>query len=330
MMGSGSRRIRRRRGKGLRAGLRRHGVLPRPSGIRHLLRAPDVRFSSGNAIELYTDGRAGLTAMLAAIAAAKWRIHLETYILRADATGGRLLDAMTARARAGVEVRLLFDGVGSLGLDGGQLDGLRAAGADVVVFNPISRFYPNWAPRRRDHRKILIVDGEIAFTGGLNIGDEYFEGIPVGSGDLVPWRDAHVRIRGPAVVMLEAVFLESWFRADGPDRPWTAALAESPVAAGGATVGVLADGPAYRRRRTRDLLVAALGRARRSARFVTPYLIPGRSLSQALAAAAARGVEVEILIAGVIDHPPSSAGPATPSCRNSAQEACGSTSTSAP
>jgi cardiolipin synthase len=106
--------------------------------------------------------------------------------------------------------------------------------------------------------------------------------------------------------MLEAVFLESWFRADGPDRPWTAApaaAAEASTAAAGASVGVLADGPAYRRRRTRDLLVAALGRTRQRARFATPYLIPGRGLRQALAAAAARGVEVEILIAGVIDHP---------------------------
>jgi cardiolipin synthase len=302
-VGSGSRRIRRRSpGKGLRARLRRHGVLPRPSKIRHLLRARDVRFTHENAIELFTDGRAGLDAMLAAIADAKKRIHLETYILRADATGRRFLDAMAERARAGVEVRLLYDGIGSLGLGSGELDGLRAAGADVVVFNPIARFYPRWVPRRRDHRKILIVDGEIAFTGGLNIGDEYFEGAQVGAGR-EPWRDAHVRIAGPAVMMLEAVFLESWFRADGPDCPWTSALDLTPSAAGGESVGVLADGPSYHRRRTRELLIEVLGRTERQARFATPYLIPGRPLRNALMAAASRGVEVTILIAGYIDHP---------------------------
>lgn len=240
--------------------------------------------------------------MLAAIAGAKTRVHLETYLLRADETGRRFLDAMAERSRAGVEVRLLYDAIGSLGLNTVDLDGLRAAGADVVVFNPIVRFYPRWAPRRRDHRKILIVDGEIAFTGGLNIGDEYSEGVEMEAGR-EPWRDAHVRITGPAVVMLEAVFLESWFRADGPDRPWTSALDLPPVQTGGETVGVLADGPSYHRRRTRDLLIEVLGRTRRTARFATPYLIPGRALRTALTAAAARGVAVEILMAGYIDHP---------------------------
>jgi cardiolipin synthase len=278
-------------------------VLPRPSSIRRLLRAPDVGFTRDNTIDLYTDGRSGLAAMLAAIAAANRRVHLETYILRPDATGERFAAALAERARAGVEVRLLYDAVGSIGIDGALLRLLRSAGADVVAFNPISRFYPRWAPRRRDHRKLLIVDGEVAFTGGLNIGDEYFEGVAVGAGEPVPWRDAHVRVTGSAVAMLEAVFLESWFRADGPDRPWTAALDRTPPGAGEEIVGVLADGPSYHRRRTRDLLIAMLARTRRTARFATPYLSPGRGLRQALTAAAARGVAVEILIAGYIDHP---------------------------
>jgi cardiolipin synthase len=276
--------------------------LPRPSRIRRLLRTPDIRFSHENAIELFTDGRTGLEAMFAAIAEAKRRIHLETYILRADETGRRFLEAMAERARAGVQVRLLYDGIGSLGFPAGELDGLRAAGADVVVFNPIARFYPRWAPRRRDHRKILIIDGEIAFTGGLNIGDEYFEGVLVGAAR-EPWRDAHVRITGPAVMTLEAVFLESWFRADGPGLPWSETLDLAPVRAGEETLGVLADGPSYHRRRTRDLLIDVLGKTERYARFATPYLIPGRMLRNALVAAATRGVQVTILIAGYIDHP---------------------------
>ena len=94
------------------------------------------------------------------------------------------------------------------------------AGADVVAFNPLSRVYPRWAPRRGDHRKILVVDGEVAFSGGLNIGDEYTRGVATGTGERRRWSDAHVRITGPAVQMLEAVFFESWIRADGRDRPW--------------------------------------------------------------------------------------------------------------
>jgi len=287
----------------LRAGLRRHGVVPRPPELRRLLRANDVRFTFDNSIELYRDGRSGLEAMLEAIGGAQRRIHLESYIFRGDVIGRRFLDVMVERARAGVEVRLLYDGLGSYALDSGTLAELRDAGGDAVAFNPLSRLYPRWAPRRRDHRKILVVDGEVAFTGGLNVGDEYFLGAGDGVDGASCWRDAHVRITGPAVAMLEAVFLESWFRADGPDRPWTE-LAEPPAAAGGGeAVAVVADGPTYHRRRVRDLLRAALERAERSARLATPYFVPGRALRAALANAAARGVQVDLLLAGYTDHP---------------------------
>jgi cardiolipin synthase len=283
----------------VRSGLRRHGVVPRPPQLRRLLGAPDVRFTFGNVLDVHADGRAGLDAMLEAIEAARRQIHLETYILRADAVGRRFIAALAARADAGVEVRVLYDAIGSRGLDAVALAELRAAGGVVVAFNPLSRLYPRWAPRRRDHRKLLVVDGEVAFTGGLNVGDEYYE-IDGGS---PAWRDAHVRVTGPAVAMLDAVFLESWFRADAPDRPWIG-IGETPAdPAGGEAVAVVADGPTYRRRRVRDLLVAALQRARDHARIATPYFMPGRRLRVALAAAAARGVRVEILLAGRTDHP---------------------------
>ncbi len=287
----------------LRSGLRRHGVIPRPAELARLLRAADVRFTSGNSLELYRDGASGLRAMLDAIESAAARIHLETYILRTDATGRRFIDALAERARAGVEVRVLYDAVGSRGLDPGPIAELRAAGADVTAFNPLRRFYPHWAPRRRDHRKILVIDGALAFTGGLNIGDEYALGTQYGGGAPLPWRDAHVRLEGPAVRLLEAVFLESWFRADGPDRPWADLDESRPPATGETSVGVVPDGPTYHRRRMRDLLVEALGRAQFCARFATPYFVPGAPMRQALVSAARRGVVIEILVAGYSDHP---------------------------
>jgi cardiolipin synthase len=295
----------RRRGAGerLRSGLRRHGVIPRPAALRKLLRASDVRFTRGNQVVLFRDGRSGLDAMLAAIQGARRRIHLESYILRADGIGQRFLGALASRARAGVEVRLLFDGVGSRGLAQAALAELRKAGGDAVAFNPLGRIWPRWAPRRRDHRKILIVDDAVGFMGGLNIGDEYHLGTPAGAGRRVPWRDAHLQIRGPAVTLLDAVFLESWFRADAPDHPAAmvpAAIADEP---GGEVLGLLPDGPTYHRRRLRDLLIRALERARVRACFVTPYFIPDTRLRRALAAAAARGVRVDVLIAGWSDHP---------------------------
>lgn len=282
----------------LRAGLRRHGVVRRPLPLRRLLRATDVRFTSGNRIDLYGEGRPALEAMLEAVRGARQRVHLETYIFRADEIGRRFLDALAERAAAGVEVRLLVDGFGSLGLDPGALDELRQAGGDAVVFNPLGRIYPRWAPRRRDHRKILCVDERVGFVGGMNVGDEYWYGL----GRRAGWRDAHVRLRGPAVSLLDAVFLESWFRADGPDRPWVG-LAEPKTQSGGERVAVVADGPTYHRRRMRDLLIGALERARHNARFATPYFVPGRRLRGAIADAAVRGVRVEILLAGATDHP---------------------------
>jgi cardiolipin synthase len=271
----------------------------RPEAIRSLVQAKALRFVEGNRVELYDNGHAGLAAMLAAIETAEHHVHLETYILRSDATGRRFLAALAARARAGVEVRLLYDAVGSRGLESDALVPLRAAGADVVEFNPLGRIAPRFAPRRRDHRKLLIVDGRVGFVGGLNIGDEYQRL----QGGEPSWRDAHVRIEGPVVRDLEAVFLESWFRADGPGLHWQTLLAEEPAARGDARCAVLADGPIYRRRRMRDLLVSALGSADRRVALESPYFAPGRRVLEALARASRRGIDVEILLAGYTDHP---------------------------
>jgi cardiolipin synthase len=235
--------------------------------------------------------------MLQAIEGADQYVHLETYILRSDLTGRLFLAALAERARAGVEVRLLYDAIGSRGLEEHALEPLLRAGGDVVAFNPLRGIV--FAPRRRDHRKILIVDGRVGFTGGLNIGSEYRreeDGEP-------SWRDAHVRIEGPLVRDLAAVFLESWFRADGPDLPWDAFLAEEPAHSGDVRGAILADGPVYRRRRMRDLIVSALEGAERSVALASPYFAPGRRVLEALASASARGVKVELLLAGETDHP---------------------------
>jgi cardiolipin synthase len=277
--------------------------VPRPAAIVELIRDRSLRFTEGNRVDLYDTGREGLAAMLAAIEGARRRVHLETYILRSDATGRDFLDALAGRARAGVEVRVLYDGFGSLGLDEAALDGLRGAGGDVVVFNPLARFWPRFAPRRRDHRKILVVDGAVAFTGGLNVGDEYVSGLGAAERD-VEWRDAHVRVEGPCVRDLEAVFLESWFRADGPALAWHALLEGERPRAGNVRCAVLSDGPAHRRRRMRELLESALREAEREVRLVSPYFAPGRRVLELLGDASARGVHVALLVAGEgTDHP---------------------------
>ncbi len=286
----------------IRAGLRRHGLARRPDGISLMLGRRGLRFSDGNAVELFDCGRAAYPRMLGAIEAAREFVHLETYVLRADRAGARFLRALTERANAGVDVRLLYDAVGSVQLDPAALDPLRRAGAEIVVFNPLRRFYPHWAPRRRDHRKILVVDGEIAFTGGLNIGDEY-DAEAVSSESEPGWRDTHVRLRGATVRELGAVFLESWFRADGTELPWQALLDADPGQPGAERCAVVPDGPVYRRRAMRDLLRSALEGAQHAARLTSPYFAPDRRVVEALEAAAERGVRVELVLAGKTDHP---------------------------
>ena len=277
--------------------------MPRPTAIRALVRDRALRWSEGNRVDLFDTGRAGLQAMLHAVERAERRIHLETYILRADTIGREFLAALAERARDGVEVRVLYDAIGSLGLDDAALAPLHDAGGETVVFNPVLPFWPKFAPRRRDHRKILVIDGQIGFMGGLNIGDEYVSGL--GRAERrEEWRDAHVRVEGPVVRDLEAVFLESWFRADGPALDWQRLLDDVPAPAGSVRCAVLADGPSYQRRRTRDLLLTSLQHAEREVRLVSPYFAPGRRVLEALADAGERGVSVSLLLAGDrTDHP---------------------------
>ncbi len=286
----------------LRSGLRRHGLVPRPDDVSRALRRRELHFSDGNAIDLYDCGRAAYPVMLDAIATAREFVHLETYVLRNDRAGSRFLEALRDRAAAGLDVRLLYDAIGSHELQPGALEPLRRAGGDVVAFNPLRRIYPHWAPRRRDHRKLLIVDGEVGFTGGLNLGDEYDAG-PVAEDGHAGWRDTHARVRGPALRDLGAVFLESWFRSGGAELPWRALLGAEPGRPGAIRCGVLPDGPVYRRRAMRDLLVSALDGAQNTARLTSPYFAPDRRVLEALERAAERGVRVELILAGRTDHP---------------------------
>lgn len=237
--------------------------------------------------------------MIQAITGAQDHIHLETYILRGDETGHRVLSALTDRARAGVTVRLLFDAVGSRGLDRRMLYPLRSAGGEIAEFNPPSRWLWRFRPRQRDHRKLLILDGRIGFLGGLNIGDEY-----VAENSLGPtWRDAHMRIEGPALTELQALFLENWFRSGGGSLDWRALIASEPPSVGTDSIAILADGPMYRRRRVRGFFLDELARAQKRIRIITPYFAPGPAVMDALADASERGVEVELLLAGYTDHP---------------------------
>jgi cardiolipin synthase len=286
-------------------------------------------FVEAERVKLLVDGREAYPEMLAAIGAARESVDLETYILQADVTGHRFAAALMAAALRGVKTRLLYDGVGSLGLPAEFVDGLLMAGVQTAVYRPVSRFLRLGLMRmnRRDHRKILVVDGKIAFTGGLNIGDEYAAEEDGGGG----WRDTHVRVDGEAPARaLARVFESTWARADM--QAGTAAVSaeraqpaepRAPAAKAVETVAprtpsgrldlpevservplqVLSNREFLQRWRVRRAYLHAIRRAKRYILIENAYFVPDRRIRRALQKAVRRGVAVGVVVAERSDLP---------------------------
>jgi cardiolipin synthase len=252
------------------------------------------RLRPGHRLSLLINGAEAYPAMLDAIAAARAWVHLESYIFESDAIGRQFVAAVCERARAGLEVLVLVDGVGSYGLADAVGEELAAAGVRLAVYEP---FWRRWGLRRwikRDHRKILVVDGERAFVGGINIGLEYAPKEHGGHG----WRDTHMEVRGPAVEELELMFRATWLAAGGRPYPLRPGLA--PRASGGAPDGELAMalGVDHRGRRSdiRRAILHAIRHARRRVWTASAYFVPDPRIRRTLRRAARRGVDVRLLL----------------------------------
>ena len=244
-----------------------------------------VWISKGNDVRFHFDGREAYPEMERAIRGAKHAIHALYYIWNDDAAGRRLRDLLADKARAGCTVRVLVDAMGARHFSGGFADPLREAGAKVALFLP-PRLHHLHAPsfNFRNHRKILVVDHELAFTGGMNIGDEYAH----------KWRDIALSVRGAAVGALEHVMLDDWFFATG--EPVVEVEPAPASGAGTATCAVIASGPDDVDEWIHDAYFVALTRAEKRIWIATPYFIPSHALSVALRTAAGRGVDVRILV----------------------------------
>lgn len=249
-------------------------------------------------LAILRDGEQTFAAMLAAIRSARRSICLETYILRDDKTGARFGQALLERARAGVEVNVLYDAWGS-SLSIEYILWLSQAGVRTMPFHPVelSPTLDKTLARLtlRNHRKLLIIDGEMAFTGGLNLSDDYASPDDGGQG----WRDTHVRIQGPVVGELLGFFISTWKAAGGqpldPSRYPRQHTSRDPA------VQVAASHLRRGRRTVRHAYGDAIREARSHIYITNAYFLPTVRLLQALRAAAKRGVDVRVMVAGTTD-----------------------------
>lgn len=285
-------------------------------------RVTGTRLTHGNLVELLSNGHGAFPEMLSTIRTARQRISLETFILRLDETGKQFLDALTDAANRGVEVRLLIDSIGSLPVSRKDLAGLLAAGGEVRFFNPLN----GWTITRinnRNHRKILVVDGWIAFMGGQNLANNY-------NGDgFSGFRDTAVRVEGPAASEAERIFAQSWeqggwgwfgkdlpivgvsFVKRGIDTPFRllglGPAFEPPrsreAADGTAEVRAVSSSPHWMASRLLDMYLLAVNSARERIYITNSYFVPPTILVRALIEAADRDVDVRLLLPAKPDKP---------------------------
>jgi cardiolipin synthase A/B len=261
--------------------------------------------TKGNKVTLLADGQAAYAAMFKAMQGATDHINLETFIIDDDDVGRKFSDLLLKKQAEGVQVNLIYDSVGSITDPDSFFQRLRDGGVQVVEFNPVNPFKAQgkWLLAHPDHRKILIVDGKIAITGGINISSVYSSrpsGGDEGEGAPLPWRDTDVQIEGPAVAEFQKLFLETWSKQNGPERSgrnYYPTLKEE----GTALVQVIGSTLGTDNRITFIAYVAAITYAENSIHLTNAYFIPDDQILKAFKDAAGRGVDVKIILPGTTD-----------------------------
>lgn len=246
----------------------------------------------GNRVEIFANGAQFYPAMRDAILAAQASVDLEVYIFQPGEAADMLIDAMVARARAGVEVRIVMDAIGSMAMGGPSATRLREAGCKINFYQPI-RWYRLHRLNNRTHRELLVVDGAVAFTGGAGIADWWLK--PQGVSPA--WRDTMVRIEGPIVAALQGVFAENWLECCGEiltsPRHWPRLEPAGPTEA-----MLVKSSPSDRATVSRVVFQMLIDGAVTAIDISTPYFLPDRSMRRALVRAAQRGVRVRVLVPG--------------------------------
>jgi cardiolipin synthase len=261
--------------------------------------------TAGNSVTLLIDGAATYGAMLTAMEAAKESINVEMYTFADDEVGRKFADLLVKKRSEGVRVNLMYDAIGSLGTPKAFFQRLKDADINVVEFNPVdpSKARKGLRLTQRDHRKVIVVDGRVGFTGGVNISSVYSSGSSMkeeASPVLENWRDTDVRIEGPAVAQLQRSFMEVWKYHGGPPLVSGDYFPFLP-AKGKALAEVVGSWRGEKNRLTYVLYVAAIQHAHDSVHLTTPYFVPDHQMKKAMADAAKRGVEITVVVPSLSD-----------------------------
>jgi cardiolipin synthase len=275
--------------------------MPRiPPGLGPLKAASDslanFPLSGGNRISLLKNGDQAYPAMLAAIAGSRRTLCLSSFIFDQDSTGAAFTEALCQAAQRGVKVRVLVDGIGAWGPGRRLLGAVYASGGRVASFWPRGRFLRQSGLNLRNHRKILVADGSLGFTGGMNISQRH-----LGMGQAPRSRDLHFKVQGPVVAQMLAVFLHDWRAATGEAMEgldWH----PHPHPAGREALRGIASAPDQDMEKIYELLLAALRNARHQVVLMSPYFLPDRPMLTALRSARRSGVAVRVLLPRHSDH----------------------------
>ena len=271
--------------------------------MMNYLREEGIPVTDNNHVKLLMSGQEKFADLFDAIRQARHHIHLEYFNFRNDSIGNALFDLLAEKAAEGVEVRAMFDAFGnwsnSKPLRNKHLKTIRKRGIEIVKFDPITFPYVNHA-LHRDHRKIVVIDGQIGYTGGMNVADYYLNGLP----KIGQWHDMHVRIEGDAVRYLQGIFLTMWNQETGQHVGGPEYFADIHIPDNIAgEVAIVDRVPRETPRSISHAYAAAIDSAKQVIRIINPYFVPTKSIRRALKNALKRNVRVEIMIPSVSDVP---------------------------
>ena len=267
------------------------GIEPKMA-LENLAKMPAT---NGNLIKVLENGQEKFSAVYEAISKAEKYILVQYYMVHHDKTGTEFKDALLKKAAEGVKIYFLYDAIGSYELSGKYLKELRKGGITVAQFGSYRFVRNKFQLNFRNHRKIIVIDGDTAFCGGLNVGDEY-----VGlDKKLSPWRDTHLKVKGPAVECIQLTFVEDWY---SMESSYPQELIWEPEEAGDAETLVLPTGPADELDTCSHAFIASCNSAKNRLWISTPYFVPSAEVASALEAAAVRGVDVRVIVPDKADN----------------------------